>query len=165
LRADIRRARREQEAYMQSNPSDNPDELWQQMAPALNDVIDSLREKDRNAIVLRFLKGKDLQGSRRRPGWKRGSRADARQPGIGEIAETVREKGRGPFGSNAGRRHDRTGNPSRTRWVRGLGCYHRRSRHCPGCINPDTRGRSNEVYGVDKSEVRRRRGRGHTDRV
>src|SRR6266481_6271590 len=61
LRAEIRRTRREQEAYMQSNPSDNSDELWQQMAPALNDVIDSLREKDRNAIVLRFLKGKDYK--------------------------------------------------------------------------------------------------------
>src|SRR3954447_15663921 len=53
LRGEIRRGRREQEAYMQSNPSANTGEHWQQVAPALNDVIDSLREKDRNAIVLR----------------------------------------------------------------------------------------------------------------
>ena len=46
---------------MQSNPSDNTDALWQQMAPVLNDVIDRLREKDRSAIVLRFLKGKDYK--------------------------------------------------------------------------------------------------------
>src|SRR5882672_8878843 len=29
LRTELRRARREQEAYMQSNPSDNPGEPWQ----------------------------------------------------------------------------------------------------------------------------------------
>jgi len=61
LRTEIRRARREQEAFMQSNPNEESGELWQQMAPALNDVIDGLREKDRNAIVLRFLKGKDYK--------------------------------------------------------------------------------------------------------
>ena len=54
LRTEIWRARREREAYMQSNPSDNPDTLWQQMVPVLNDVIDCLREKDRNAVVLRL---------------------------------------------------------------------------------------------------------------
>ncbi len=46
---------------MQSNPSDAPDPLWEQMAPVLNDVIDSLRDKDRSAIVLRFLQGKDYK--------------------------------------------------------------------------------------------------------
>jgi RNA polymerase sigma factor (sigma-70 family) len=61
LRTEIRRARREQEAYMQSNPSANPEDLWQQVAPALNDAIADLREKDRNAIVLRFLKGKEYR--------------------------------------------------------------------------------------------------------
>lgn len=60
-RAEIRRVRREQEAFMQSNPSDAPDPLWEQMAPALNDVIDDLRDKDRSAIVLRFLQGKDYK--------------------------------------------------------------------------------------------------------
>jgi RNA polymerase sigma factor (sigma-70 family) len=61
LRTEARRARREQEAFMQSNPSDAPDPLWEQMAPVLNDVIDGLRDKDRNAIVLRFLQGKDYK--------------------------------------------------------------------------------------------------------
>src|SRR5215468_7630185 len=61
LRTEIRRARREQEAYMQSNPSDNTGERWQEVAPALNDVIDSLREKERNAIVLRYLQGKNYR--------------------------------------------------------------------------------------------------------
>jgi RNA polymerase sigma factor (sigma-70 family) len=61
LRSEIRRARREQEAYMQSNPTDNTGERWPEVAPALNDVIDSLREKERNAIVLRYLQGKDYR--------------------------------------------------------------------------------------------------------
>ena len=60
-RAEIRRTRREQEAFMRSNPTDAPDPLWEQMAPVLNDVIDGLREKDRSAIVLRFLQGKDYK--------------------------------------------------------------------------------------------------------
>ena len=58
LRSEIRRTRREQEAYMQSNLSDNASEQWQQVAPVLNDAIAGLREEDRNAIVLRFLQGK-----------------------------------------------------------------------------------------------------------
>lgn len=61
LRTEIRRARREQEAYMQSNPDENSSDVWQQMAPMLNDVIAGLGEKDRNAIVLRFLKGKEYK--------------------------------------------------------------------------------------------------------
>lgn len=61
LRSELRRTRREQEAYMQSNPSDNASEQWQQVAPVLNDAIAGLREKDRNAIVLRFLQGKDYR--------------------------------------------------------------------------------------------------------
>src|SRR5258705_4710639 len=48
LRSEIRRARREQEAFMQSNPPDDSHQLWQQMTPLLNDLIDGLREKDRN---------------------------------------------------------------------------------------------------------------------
>ena len=61
LRTEIRRARREQEAYMQSNPSENPSERWQEVAPMLNDAIAGLGENDRNAIVFRFLKGKDYK--------------------------------------------------------------------------------------------------------
>ena len=61
LRAEMRRVRREQEAYMQSDASENTDELWQQVAPALNEVIDSLGEKERNAIVLRYLQGKNYR--------------------------------------------------------------------------------------------------------
>ena len=57
-RSEMRRIRREQEAYMQSNSADHSPDTWQQIAPVLNDVIADLGEKDRNAIVLKFLEGK-----------------------------------------------------------------------------------------------------------
>jgi RNA polymerase sigma factor (sigma-70 family) len=61
MRAEIRRARREQEAYMQSNPSEDSSEGWRQIIPLLNELVGSLREKERNAIVLRFLQGKEYK--------------------------------------------------------------------------------------------------------
>lgn len=61
LRGEIRRARREQEACMDPNPSQNRSDVWQEVAPMLNDAIAGLREGDRNAIVLRFLQGKDYK--------------------------------------------------------------------------------------------------------
>src|SRR5437868_7370705 len=39
VRAEIRRARREQEACMDSNLSQNGSDLWEDAAPMLNDVI------------------------------------------------------------------------------------------------------------------------------
>jgi RNA polymerase sigma factor (sigma-70 family) len=63
MRAEIRRARREQEAYMQSNPNPGEDsgEAWGQIIPLLNELVGGLREKERNAIVLRFLQGKEYK--------------------------------------------------------------------------------------------------------
>lgn len=59
IRTETRRARREQEAFMQSHVEENQTEVWQQIAPLLDDAIADLGEKDRNAVVLRFVKGKD----------------------------------------------------------------------------------------------------------
>src|ERR1039457_2241291 len=59
VRGEIRRARREQEACMQSDPNDHAEESWRHVAPILNEIIGDLREKDRDAVVLRFLQGKD----------------------------------------------------------------------------------------------------------
>ena len=71
LRTEARRARREQEAFMQSQ-LDEPqsdlsrrsetetDETWQRIAPLLDDALGRLGERDRNAIVLRFFENKTL---------------------------------------------------------------------------------------------------------
>ena len=62
VRTEIRRARREQEAYMQSRMRENqPNDPWGQMAPLLDEAIASLNETDRNAIVLRFMEGRDFK--------------------------------------------------------------------------------------------------------
>ncbi len=62
LKKEIRRTRREQEAYMRSSlqPTD-VDDGWKQVAPLLDGAIASLGKTDRDAIVLRFMEGKDLK--------------------------------------------------------------------------------------------------------
>jgi RNA polymerase sigma factor (sigma-70 family) len=61
LRAEIRRTRREQDAFMQSNLNEDRGDLWRDVAPMLNDAISGLRERDRNAIVLRFFQDNDYK--------------------------------------------------------------------------------------------------------
>ncbi len=61
LKRETRRARREQEAYMQTElHTTAPDESWQQLAPLLDDAMGQLSEPDRAAIVLRFFGGKSF---------------------------------------------------------------------------------------------------------
>ena len=60
LRAERRRAAREQEAYMQSLANESAPSDWSQLAPVLDEAVAKLGEKDRNAVVLRFLEGKSL---------------------------------------------------------------------------------------------------------
>ena len=61
LRGEIRRVRREQEAYMQTEPSAAaPDETWEQLAPLLEDAMGQLGNRDRAAVVLRFFGGKSF---------------------------------------------------------------------------------------------------------
>lgn len=59
-RADMRRARREQEAHMQSLLNETDPDPWPQIAPLLDHALDGLNEKDRNALVLRFFENKSL---------------------------------------------------------------------------------------------------------
>ncbi len=60
---EMRRIRRDQEAYMESlsDHSSETNETWQQISPLLDEAIADLNEKDRNAIVLRFVESKSLR--------------------------------------------------------------------------------------------------------
>ncbi len=60
LKAQRRREHREQEAGMQStlNEASPPD--WEQVAPLLEAAMDTLGERDRNAVVLRYFENKPL---------------------------------------------------------------------------------------------------------
>ncbi|HWY29923.1 MAG TPA: sigma-70 family RNA polymerase sigma factor [Candidatus Acidoferrum sp.] len=60
-RGERRRHFREQEAYMQSRLQESTDaSTWDQLAPLLDEAMSRLKENDRDAVVLRFFKGKNL---------------------------------------------------------------------------------------------------------
>ena len=58
VKGEIRRQRREQEAYMQSTLNETDAAAWQQLAPLLDEAMGRLGETDRNAVVLRFFENK-----------------------------------------------------------------------------------------------------------
>lgn len=58
VKQDIRRQRREQEAYMQSTLNEPKAPDWEDIAPLLDEAMGGLGEADRNAIVLRFFENK-----------------------------------------------------------------------------------------------------------
>ena len=58
VKGEIRRQRREQEAYMQSTLTDPEPAAWEQIAPLLDEAMGRLGETDRNAVVLRFFENK-----------------------------------------------------------------------------------------------------------
>lgn len=58
VRVEIRRQRREQEAYMQSTMNESDSATWEQIAPLLDEAMGGLGETDRAAIVLRYFENK-----------------------------------------------------------------------------------------------------------
>jgi RNA polymerase sigma factor (sigma-70 family) len=58
VKGEIRRQRREQEAYMQSTLNETDAAAWEQLAPLLDEAMGRLGETDRNAVVLRFFENK-----------------------------------------------------------------------------------------------------------
>jgi RNA polymerase sigma factor (sigma-70 family) len=89
-RNETRRARREQEAHMQSglnDPHASGDETWIHMAPLLDDALCRLGERDRNAIVLRFFENKSL----REVGAAMGASEDAAKMRVNRGLEKLRK--------------------------------------------------------------------------
>jgi RNA polymerase sigma factor (sigma-70 family) len=60
IRSAIRRARREQEAHMESVLNEAEKDVWKQIAPLLDAAMAGLNETDRHAVVLRFFDGKSM---------------------------------------------------------------------------------------------------------
>jgi RNA polymerase sigma factor (sigma-70 family) len=58
LKMQRRRQHREQEAPMQSLINEPEPDVWEQIAPVLDEGMSQLPEKDRNALVLRFFENK-----------------------------------------------------------------------------------------------------------
>jgi RNA polymerase sigma factor (sigma-70 family) len=87
VRGEIRRARRHEEAFMQSTLSQTEsDEAWRQMAPLLDSAIANLGAKDREAIVLRFFDGQSL----RTVGTTMGASEDAAKKRVERALEKLR---------------------------------------------------------------------------
>ena len=62
LKQEARRQRREQEACMQSTLDNHPtDAAWQELSPLLDEAMAQLRDKDRDALVLRYFENKSLR--------------------------------------------------------------------------------------------------------
>jgi RNA polymerase sigma factor (sigma-70 family) len=60
-RAEMRRIRRDQEAFMQSTLEEPAsDALWRELSPLLDDAMEQLRASDRDALVLRFFQNQSL---------------------------------------------------------------------------------------------------------
>src|SRR5215469_2300841 len=60
-RAEMRRIRREQEAFMQSTVQETAlDVFWREVSPQLEDAMAAIGANDRDAIVLRFFQNLNL---------------------------------------------------------------------------------------------------------
>jgi RNA polymerase sigma factor (sigma-70 family) len=61
IRNETRRRNREREATMQSNLEQEPnDDIWRRVSPLLDGALASLGLKDHNAVVLRYVEGREL---------------------------------------------------------------------------------------------------------
>ncbi len=86
IRGEIRRAQREQEAYMQTLPEAAESETWSQIAPLLEAGMAGLSETDRHAIVLRFFDGRSLHDV----GTALGASEDAAKKRVNRSVEKLR---------------------------------------------------------------------------
>jgi RNA polymerase sigma factor (sigma-70 family) len=87
IRSETRRHRREEEAYMQSVLDEAGTEVWPRIAPLLDAAVAALREKDRQAIVLRFYEGRNL----REVGLALGTSEDAAEKRVNRTLEKLRK--------------------------------------------------------------------------
>lgn len=61
IKQELRRQRREQEAYMQALSNQAEPEVWSQITPLLEDAMMQLGQAERDALVLRFFEGHSLK--------------------------------------------------------------------------------------------------------
>jgi RNA polymerase sigma factor (sigma-70 family) len=86
IRGEIRRARREREAHMQTVLNGNESNSWTQIAPLLDAALAGLNETDRNAVVLRFFDGKSMK----EVGVALGANEDAAKKRVNRALERLR---------------------------------------------------------------------------
>ncbi len=152
LRGEIRRQKREQEAFMQSTLNETDSKAWLRISPILDDAISKLGARDRDAIVLRFFENKSL-GEVGGLGRERGCGENAREPRAGKIAKNFRQARRefddGDYsrGGFCKFRSSRAGWSGKNNFCR-CDCQRRGG----GRFNSGFGKRSIENYGMDKNE-------------
>jgi uncharacterized protein (TIGR03435 family) len=87
IRGEIRRARRQQEAHMQTMANESEADAWPQIAPLLDAAMANLNEQDRHAVVLRFIDQKSL----REVGNAMGATEDAAKKRVTRALEKLRK--------------------------------------------------------------------------
>src|SRR5215831_8394028 len=58
IRTAVRRSQREMEAWMQSAGKEPSQEIWEQVAPVLDEVLAKLGEADRSVLAMRYFENK-----------------------------------------------------------------------------------------------------------
>jgi RNA polymerase sigma factor (sigma-70 family) len=87
VRSECRRHRREEEAQVQSILNEPESAVWARIAPLLDIAVGGLREKDRQAILLRFYEGRNL----REVGILLGASEDAAEKRVSRALEKLRK--------------------------------------------------------------------------
>jgi RNA polymerase sigma factor (sigma-70 family) len=86
VRSETRRARREQEAYMQNLSVETDSDVWTQIEPLLDAAMAGLSQADHHALVLRFFDGKSM----REVGTALGASEDAAKVRVNRAVEKLR---------------------------------------------------------------------------
>jgi len=87
VRTESRRRARELKAAAMNTTNDTPDSVWPEIAPVLDDAMNQLSARDRDAIVLRFVDQRDL----RSVGEALGLSEDAAQKCVTRAIERLRK--------------------------------------------------------------------------
>src|ERR1700722_14604312 len=86
VRSEIRRARREEEAHMQTSLDEKESDTWSHIAPLLDAAMAGLNATDRHAVVLRFFDGKSMKDV----GEALGANEDAARKRVNRAVEKLR---------------------------------------------------------------------------
>lgn len=86
VRGERRRRAREQEAATMKMIEDTSDETWNHLGPLLDDALEHLPARDRNALLLRYFEGKNLAET----GQALGLTDDAAQKRVSRATEKLR---------------------------------------------------------------------------
>lgn len=92
-RTEARRKKHETQAAAMKSETSEPigEEQWEQLAPMLDELVGKLREKDRQAVLLRFYRGMDFAAV----GSELGISEEAAKKRVGRAVEKLRQMAQG----------------------------------------------------------------------